>query len=377
MPDLPLDLSTQAALQERVKELACLYGIAQLAAHPESTLDQVLQGVVDLLPPAWYHPQMAQARIALDGREWRTPGFRESPACLASEIVIAGRPRGSVNVAYPGATGEADAGFLREERQLIDAIAKQVALIIERRDAEQARAELQMQLQQADRLATIGVLAAGVAHELNEPLGNILGFTQILSKAPDLPGPVLEDLRKIETASLQAREIIRNLLVFSRRLPPRRRPVALNHVVEEGLKLLRPRCVQGNIELTVELAPDLPQITGDDVQLNQVLVSLVVNAIQAMPSGGRLCARTRRDGDFVILTIRDSGIGMDSQTLHRIFDPFFTTKDEGKGTGLGLPIVQEIVKAHGGDIHVKSKPGKGAEFEVRIPTNHTEEHHGQ
>lgn len=355
--------------QERVKELSCLYAIAQLAADQDLPLDGLLQGIVGLLPPACQHPEVAHAEIRLGDRAWHTPGFRGKGQMLASEIHVGRDQQGRVCVEYVKRQPAEDEGpFLKEERQLLDGVARQVAMIVERREAEEARQELSARLQQADRLATIGVLAAGVAHELNEPLNNVLGFAELVTKVEGLPAQALADLKKIENASLQAREIIRNLLVFARRLPPGRKGMNLNQVVRDGLQLLTARCAQNRIELSVELASEPPEVHGDPLQLNQVLVNLVVNAIPAMPQGGKLLIRTERRPGQAVLTVQDTGIGMDQETLGRIFEPFYTTKDEGKGTGLGLPIVQEIVKAHGGSVHAESKPGKGTRFDVCLPT---------
>lgn len=363
-----LSPSPEAALRERVKELTCLYGIAQLAARPGISLDEILHGIARLLPPAWQYPEVAAARISLDGTSYATPGFREGSPCQSATIVVAGTRRGIVEVAYVEPRPDVDEGpFLKEERSLIEAVAQQVALIVERRQAEDDRVKLQNQLRHADRLATLGLLAAGVAHELNEPLGNILGFAQLAGKYPDLPRQVQEDLEKIAGASLQAREVIRNLLVFARQTPPRKTRVNLNRVVEQGLGFLEARCAQDGVKLVRSLSPALPEITADPGQLNQVLVNLVVNALQAMPRGGKLTIRTRAEGDHVLLVVQDTGIGMTRAVIDEIFIPFFTTKDVGEGTGLGLPVVHGIVSSHGGSIRVRSKPGRGTRFELRLP----------
>ncbi|MHC4505499.1 MAG: sensor histidine kinase, partial [Planctomycetota bacterium] len=284
----------------------------------------------------------------------------------------AGRDRGTIEVTYTEERPELDEGpFLKEERNLIDAVAGRVALIVERREAEQDRSKLQGQLRHADRLATIGQLAAGVAHELNEPLGNILGFTQLAKKCPELPEQAKGDIEKIEVASLHARETIKKLLVFARQTPPQRRPVQLNRLIEEGLHFFKARCAKEGIELVLELSPDLPEITADPAQLNQVLVNLVVNALQAMPDGGTLTVRTRprvTSGEGRIsLVVEDTGIGMSEDVIEKLFVPFFTTKDVGEGTGLGLPVAHGIVTSHGGSIKVDSAVGRGTRFEIELP----------
>jgi two-component system NtrC family sensor kinase len=256
---------------------------------------------------------------------------------------------------------------------LIDTIAREIALIIERRQAEYEKTKLQNQLMHADRLATIGQLAAGVAHELNEPLGNILGFAQLINKSAKLPQETIQDIEKIVNASLHAREIVKKLMIFAHQMPPHKTQVDLNQVVEEGLYFFESRCVKEGIELIRSLLPDLPKITADPGQLHQVLVNLVVNALQAMPKGGKLTVQTLADQDSVSLIVEDTGIGMNNEVMKQIFDPFFTTKDVGEGTGLGLSVVHGIVTSHRGTIKVESKVGRGSRFKIQLPISRPQE----
>ena len=358
----------QTALQERVKELTCLYSLAQLAERPGLPLDEILQGIVELLPPAWQYPEIASARIILDGRSYATSRFTEGACKQSADIVVKGRRRGAVEVGYAVERPELDEGpFLGEERSLIDAVARQVAALIERRQTDEDKTHLQDQLRHADRLATIGQLAAGVAHELNEPLGNILGFAQLIQKQPGLPKEAAPDIEKIVTTCLHAREIIRKLMLFARQMPPQKSRVGLNAVVDEVLSLLESRCSGSGITLARRLAPRLPEITADRSQLRQLLVNLVVNAIQAMPGGGTLTVATRASRRRVVLSVEDNGVGMSPEALQKIFLPFYTTKDVNEGTGLGLPVVHGIVTSHGGTIDVRSAPGVGTRFDIRLP----------
>ena len=358
----------QAALNERVKELTCLYGMAQIADRPEVPLDQVASRIVTLLPPAWQYPEIARARIVLDGKQYATPDFREGPHRQSAPITANRRPRGTVEVAYVEDRPALDEGpFLKEERSLIEAVARHLALIIERHEAAEEREDLQEQLRHADRLATIGQLAAGVAHELNEPLGNILGFAQLARKAlPDVE-QVSSDLARIVAASLHAREVVRKLMLFARQTPPRKGAVNPNLVVEQSLYFLEARCLKQGITLKRSLDPTLPSITADPSQLEQVLVNLVVNAIQAMPKGGVLTIETRAQARFVLIAVEDTGVGMTEDVKRQIFLPFFTTKDVDQGTGLGLAVVHGIVSGHHGSIRVESTVGRGSRFEIELP----------
>jgi signal transduction histidine kinase len=360
--------SAHSALHERIKELTCLYNLAQLSEHPTLTLEGILRGIVEMLPAAWQYPEITVARIAMDGCAYETAGFREGIHRQSTKIQVGGQCRGSIDIVYLEARPEIDDGpFLKEERNLIEAIARQIALIAERRHAAEEKLRLQDQLRHADRLATIGQLAAGVAHELNEPLGNILAFAQLAEKQPELPTQTKCDLGKIVKASLHAREIIKKLMLFARQMPPQKTLVDLNSVIEDGLYFLESRCAKNGVSVIRRLSRRIPRITADPSQLNQVLVNLMVNSIQAMPQGGTLQIETRVSRQHVVLAVEDDGIGMTDEVLKQIFVPFFTTKDIHEGTGLGLPVVHGIVSSHGGTISVRSSPDQGTRFEVRLP----------
>lgn len=358
----------QVELRERIKELKCLYGIAKLVEKPEISLKEILHGIVKLLPPAWLYPNIASARILLDGESYVTSPFQESDQTQAAKIVVEGETRGKIEVFYTEEKPELDEGpFLKEERILIEAIAREVSLIIVRKQAEDEKTRLQEQLRHADRLATIGQLSAGVAHELNEPIGSVLGYSQLIHKHPDLPDQIKRDAEKILKASLHAREVVKKLMLFARQTPPKKIRVNLNHVIEEGIYILESRCAKEGIKVVRSFSKDLPEVTADPAQLTQILVNLVVNSIQAMPKGGELTIQTIASNGSVILIVKDTGVGMNKNVMNKIFLPFYTTKDVGQGTGLGLAVVHGIVTSHEGSIHVKSKEGQGTTFEIQLP----------
>ena len=359
---------TEAALVERVKELTCLHGVARGIGRHEAPLRHILDEIVSLLPPAWQYAEVARARILLDACTYATPGDETPVASQAADIRVRGERRGMVAVSYVEARPAADEGpFLIEERALLDSVAHEVGLLVERRTIEDERQRLQEQLLHADRLATIGQLAAGVAHELNEPLAAALGFAQLCRKQPGLPPAALTDLDRIIAAALHAREIVKKLVSFAREQPPERQRVSLARIILSGVSLLESRARNAGIEIRRRVEPDLPPVMADPNQLTQVLVNLVVNAIQAMPEGGSLLIEASADAGQVLLAVEDRGVGMAPETVERIFEPFFTTKEVGEGTGLGLSVVHGIVAGHGGTIAVRSEPGAGTRFEVRLP----------
>jgi signal transduction histidine kinase len=362
-----LDVS-RTKLSERVKELTCLYGIAQIASNPDLPMERKLADIARILPPAWQYPRRAGARITIDGQVFQSPGFRHGARRQTAAIRIGGRNRGTVEVHYRDGRSLPQVNpFLDEEQNLIDNIAGQVAFMIEHEEARSAKAELREQLIRADRLAAIGQLAAGVAHELNEPLNTILGLAQLVRKMPGLPAQSLEDLDKITEASLHARSIIRELLIFARQGEPGRAQVNLNRIIMDELALFEALCGKSCVELRRIVAPDLPEITADKSQIRQVISNLVVNALQAMPDGGVLTLQTFFDASRVYLAVEDNGIGMSPEVKENAFMPFFTTKDVDQGTGLGLSVVHGIVSLHKGEIRVESEQGKGSRFLVTFP----------
>jgi two-component system NtrC family sensor kinase len=358
----------QVELRERVKELTCLYGIAKLAEQADLSLEEILQGIVELLPSAWLYPEITSARIVLDRHSYSTGRFQKSVQRQTANIVVDGDERGVVEVVYSEKKPELDEGpFLKEERNLIDTVAREIALIIERKQTEHDKERLQEQLRHADRLATIGQLSAGVAHELNEPIGSILGFAQLVQKYPELSEQVRQDIEKIMKASLHAREVVKKLMLFARQMPPQKTQVNLNQIVEESLYFLESRSAKEGIKVIRSLSPDLPKVTADPAQMTQVFVNIAVNAIQAMPNGGKLTIKTDSSEKFVSLLVEDTGVGMEEGIIKQIFLPFFSTKDVGKGTGLGLPVVHGIVTSHGGSVNVTSEVGRGTQFEIQLP----------
>jgi len=366
----------RSALLERVKELTCMYRIAHIAAESSLDLGDMLQEVVDLLPVAMQYPDLATARITIGQNVFRSAGFDTGPHRLSTQVTGRGEIRGEVEVFYrqTGLHGFEDINFpmeepfLAEERHLIVGVARELNSIIERKLAEEERLQLQKQVRHADRLVTIGQLAAGVAHELNEPLGNILGFAQLASKSPNLSSQARSDIEKIEKASLYAREIIRKLMLFSRQTPSRKIDVSLKAVVEDSLSLIESRCDAAGVKVVKDLGSELPLIHGDPSQLQQVFVNLAVNAIQSMSDGGTLTISIQQAQDQQCVTVSDTGSGIAAGDIKNIFLPFFTTKDVGEGTGLGLSVAHGIISSHGGSVHVESTPGSGSQFEVRLPT---------
>jgi len=216
----------------------------------------------------------------------------------------------------------------------------------------------------------VGELAAGVAHELNNPIAAIQGFAQLLKGRKDLDTTMNRDLETIYKESQRAAKITQNLLTFARKHEPETSFISLNEALQKTLELHVHQMKVNNIELVVELAPDLPKTMADFYQMQQVFMNIINNAEQAMVEAhgkGRFLVQTRRVARMIQVTFTDDGPGISEENLEKVFDPFFTTKEVGKGTGLGLSICYGLIQAHGGRIYAKSKLGEGTTFVVEIP----------
>lgn len=230
------------------------------------------------------------------------------------------------------------------------------------------RVGLEAQLQQSDKLSSIGLLAAGVAHEVNTPLAGISSYSQMLmQQIPDTDDPRHQLLEKIHRQTSRASSIVNNLLNFSRITEARYAPVNLNRVIDDTIQLLDAQLRNTEIEVVRRYADNLPLASGDAPKLQQVLMNLILNARDAMPQGGTLEISTEADEDSVVIAVRDSGLGIAPEHLAKIYDPFFTTKQIGKGTGLGLAVSYGIIRDHGGHIDVESKLGEGTRFQIILP----------
>jgi two-component system, NtrC family, sensor kinase len=229
------------------------------------------------------------------------------------------------------------------------------------------RVQLEEQLQISEKMASIGLLAAGVAHEVNTPLTGISSFTQMLLEGAKPDDPSTQVLEKIERQTFRAAKIVNGLLNLARPAQVDSGPCDINAVVNDVLSLLEHQFRNGSIQVRKELAPISPEVQGIEHKLQQVFLNLFLNARDAMPKGGWLTIVTRAERDGAVVEIADTGSGIPAEQLSRIYDPFFTTKEIGKGTGLGLSITYGIVQEHGGSITCESQVGQGTRFSIRLP----------
>jgi len=236
------------------------------------------------------------------------------------------------------------------------------------RDVTQQR-RMHEQIIITDRLASIGQLASGIGHELNNPLTGIIGFTDLLIKR-DLPGNTMKYLESINREAKRAANIVKGLLTFVHTQKLEKEPIDINSIVDEVLQLRSYQQRESNIQVIKNLSTELPQVIGNIAQLQQVFMNITINAEQAIydsHTGGTLAVTTEPAGDMVRISFTDDGPGISPDNIRRLFTPFFTTKDVGKGTGLGLSICHGIIIEHGGKIYAESELGKGTAIIIELP----------
>ena len=239
--------------------------------------------------------------------------------------------------------------------------------IAERKRAEQENARLEVQLQQAQKMESLGTLSGGLAHDMNNVLGAILGLASANMEVQPKGSPAGRAFETIARAATRGGEMVKRLLAFARQGNAQESVLEVNDLVQEQVCLLE-RTTLAKVSLELDLEPGLHPVRGDAGALGHALMNLCVNAVDAMPEKGRLTLRTRNlDPDWITLEVEDTGLGMPKEVLDRAMDPFFTTKGVGKGTGLGLSLVYSTVKAHGGQIELLSKPGQGTLARMRFP----------
>lgn len=354
-------------LRERVKELNCLYRISKAAWEEKSDVNTLAAKVLGIIPGAMQYPALAETEIRIGSDKFATKGFRSSTTVIKAGLRIDKKKYGSIAIGYRAGRTKTKPQFLAEEKRLLEAVSRELSLFVKHSFGEEEKQKLQSQLQHIERLAFVGELSAGIAHELNEPLARILGFSQLIRKAGNLSQQQTDDVDRIVKASLYTREIIKKLMIFSRQMPQQITSVNLNDVIASILYFIDVRFHGGNIKLKTRLAGDLPVIKADEVQLSQVLVNLITNSVHAMSNRGNITITTKVKGRFVSLVVKDTGSGMTAEVKQKIFEPFFTTKPVGQGTGLGLSVVKGIIDSHQGRIIVQSTPGVGTRFEILLP----------
>jgi PAS domain S-box-containing protein len=361
-------------LREQNKKNTCLYGVGEAISAGEKEMETIFREVVRLIQPAFHHPDFTRVRIVFDGECFESPHFEETEWRISAEIVASGRRRGCLEVFYlQEPSWASEEVFLEGEQSLIKAVAERLGESLERREAE-------AKVIQASKLASIGELAAGVSHEINNPINGIINCADILLQNRDLSESNKKFTQLIRSEADRIAVIVRNLLTFSRQEKEQHSLARMCDIVQAVLSLSSKKIAKSHIDLQVDVREDLPKLKCRSEQLQQVLMNLIINAIHALDERYpdldedkilviRAQEMTSGEEPLIRLTVEDHGTGIAPAHRDRLFDPFFTTKGRDRGTGLGLSVSDGIVKAHGGTITVESEVGKFTRFHVDLPLN--------
>lgn len=352
-------------LHERLKELSCLYDIAKITLDASRSFDEIIQDIVRRIPEAWQFEADAVCHIQIRTVWYKSAEAPEAHVFQEQLIRIEDQGIGRLRIFYP-VPKYTEADFLEEEYRLLEKLALDLSLFIERQEIKSRELRYLESLRHHDRLKVLGEITAGIAHELNTPLGSILGFSQLIMD-DSRDAATLSDAEKIMHAAMHAREVVKKLMYFSCELPQRLEFSSFNELIKDTIILIRPYLESKQIRLETRFSETPLSVQLDTVQITQVVFNLITNALHASEENGKILIETCDKGENAELIVQDSGTGMSEETVAQIFEPFFTTKEVGEGMGLGLSVVHGIVKSHKGSIFVKSKPGEGTVFRIVLP----------
>ena len=364
---LMLPYTIEEKLRERLKELTCLYDVTSTILQHNDSVDTTLSKICSIVKQAYQYAGDAIVELWLEAHYVLTGSLPMETVSQVSRIVVFGDEMGYIKVHY-------DAGkynerhFLEEEQKLLDKVALEVSTFFEKLVIVEKEKLFQRNIAHADRLSILGEITAGIAHELNTPLGNILGFAELI-KQNSHDKQVKDDISRIISAAIHSREIVKKLMFFSCEMPQHLEQVNLVQVIKESLSLLGPNFSKKNIKYTFEYGDGSITSRFDSIQLAQVLFNILLNAIYASPDESEIIIRLNNENGWIFIEIADRGEGIPDEVKSKIFDPFFTTKPLGEGTGLGLSVVHGIIKSHGGDIRVFDNNPSGAIFRIELPLN--------
>ncbi len=358
--------SVEAKLKERVKELTCLYEVTSIIVNSDyDQLEASLEAIAYCLKRGWQFEDDTEVHLIAEGYEVQTEGYDLDRVTLTSDIKIFNKVGGRITVGYPKEKYSLK-DFLEEEQTLLDNISLAVGNLLERKQIRDSEAATRRQMERADRLHILGEITAGIAHELNTPLANILGFAELLKEKVRNEDNV-RDLQKIMDNAIFSGEIVKKLMFFACEMPQEMGIVELVPTVENVLKLLKPQLRAKNIELERSFTRENLKLRADTVQLTQVLFNLIMNAAYYSPEGGNIKIDIAEKGRHIRIQVSDDGEGIDPEIAEKVFEPFFTTKPTGDGSGLGLSVVHGIISSHRGTItHAPNDP-KGTIFTIDFP----------
>ena len=360
-------VSIEEKLKERVKELTCLYNVSSLIRNSNfSDTENLLRGIALNLKESIRYPDAAFVEIQTNKSSIVEGKQNQDAIFIVSAIKVFSEIFGSIKVGYAKVMFSQNA-FLEEEEFLLNKIASEIGVFFERKQIKEKEILANRQIERIDRLSILGEITAGIAHELNTPLANILGFTELLKERYKTDEVGTKDLQKVINSAIYSREVVKKLMFFSCEMPQQMEVINCVPIIKEAIGLLNPNFIKKNIKSELFFNKENIQLKADKIQLTQVVFNLVINAIYFSPVNGKIKISVEENKENIQLSISDEGVGIPLNSAANIFNPFFTTKPIGEGSGLGLSVVHGIVKSHKGAIkHLPNLP-KGTIFVINFP----------
>lgn len=359
-------MTLEENLNKRIKELTCLYEVSSIIVNNDyKELDKTLYSIVLSIRKSLQYNKHAIVEIHSGPFHLISSSLPES-VYIESAISVFNEPKGSIKIHYPANKYMLE-DFLIEERKLLQNVAINVGDLLERASIRENEAVLKRKMEHADRLSILGEITAGIAHELNTPLANILGFAELL-KGKEFDDPqTTDDLDKIINSAIFSREVVKKLMFFACEMPQNLDKTDIVPVIKDAMNLLDPTFKKNEIRYAVNLPKEQVLLKADTIQLTQVIFNLVLNAIYFSQKNGLIEVSLEDNNNKVRLTITDEGPGIAPENVAKIFQPFFTTKTVGDGSGLGLSVVHGIIRSHRATIDYQSNSPSGAIFIINFP----------
>lgn len=360
-------MTLEKNLKERIKELTCLYEVSSIIVNNDSrALDKTLYSIVLSLRKALQYNKYATVEIKSDPYHLLSSSISKETVLIENDINVFNEPKGVIKIHYP-ADKFTKKDFLPEEEQLLKTVAINVGDLLERVAIRENEAVMKRKMEHADRLGILGEITAGIAHELNTPLANILGFAELLKSKESANVQNSQDLDKIINSAIFSREVVKKLMFFACEMPQNLGQTDIIPVIRDAINLLDPTFTKNEVKYKVTLPKGVVLLKADTIQLTQVIFNLVLNAIYFSPKDGLIKISLEETKNKITLKISDEGPGIPAENVQKIFQPFFTTKTVGDGSGLGLSVVHGIIKGHRGTIEYQPNIPTGATFVITFP----------
>lgn len=354
---------TEEILKERIKELTCLYEISSIIVNADvSQIQKTIEAIAFKLKEGFQFPKHTEISITTSIGCAETSVISTSTN-LKSEITVFNKPNGAIIASL----SKNKSSFLKEEKQLLDSVALKIGNLIERIEIQQNEVSLKRQMERADRLSILGEITAGIAHELNTPLANVLGFAELLKNDLKDNKKALSDLNKIIDNVIFSREVVKKLMFFACEMPQEMKRVNIVPNIKNAIALIDASFKKEQVTYELKLRDEELWLKADPLQLTQILFNLIINAIYFSPQNGKVTIEAYQTKKNIILKISDEGKGLSDETQEKIFQPFYTTKPIGLGSGLGLSVVHGIVTSHKGTISAENNKEGGATFKITLP----------